>query len=333
MIKGLLHEEKAEMKASVIVPTFGQRPVYLRDALLSVQGQNFPQVEYEIIIVDNSPNGAAAKIAEEVRGTVGPAIRYVREPKVGLLYGRHAGARAAQGDVVVFIDDDIIAHPDWLRTLLKPFDHSDVACSGGKALPQWEADLPPWYAQFDPGYLSLLDLGEETLDLKYPICVWGCNMAVRKTALFETGGFNPDGTGDRKTIWLRGDGDCGLQEKITKSGLRIVYEPQAWVYHRIPSSRLTPEHFYWRFFIQGIQDSYVRVRRTGKRPLLAMRLLKHALYCILQTGRYYAASVAHRDRRVRLRAEAWAWYGRGQHQLRTAFSLALREHVLRPSYL
>ena len=322
-----------ETKASVIVPTFGERPAYLRDALRSIWEQNFPDVEYEIIVIDNSPSGAAAKIAEEFRGTAGPAIRYLRESEVGLLHARHAGARAAQGDVVVFVDDDIIAPPDWLRSLLKPFDCSDVACSGGKALPRWEAALPPWYAQFDSGYLSLLDLGDETLELKYPMCVWGCNMAVRKTALFDTGGFNPDGIGDRKRIWLRGDGECGLQEKISRSGLRVIYEPGALVYHRIPSSRLTPEHFYWRFYIQGIQDSYVRVRKMGTRPFFAMRLLRYALYCLWRAGRFYTASVVHRDRRVRLRAEAWAWYGRGQHQLRTALSLELREHVLRPSYL
>jgi|SRR5687768_10315455 len=321
------------IKASVIVPTFGERAAYLQDALLSIREQNFPAAEYEIIIVDNSPSGAAAKIAEAFAGSAGPAIRYLRESGTGLLHARHAGARAALGDVVVFVDDDIIASPDWLRTLLRAFDSSDVACAGGKAVPQWEAAIPPWYAQFDSGYLSLLDLGDETRELKYPVCVWGCNMAVRKTALFETGGFNPDGIGDRKRIWLRGDGECGLQEKIARSGLRVIYEPEALVHHRIPSSRLTPEYFYWRFFIQGILDSYVRVRQIGNRPFLTMRLLKHAAYCLVQAVRYYIASVVHGDRRVRLRAEAWAWRGRGQHQLKTALSLELRDHVLRPSYL
>lgn len=321
------------MRASVIVPTYGQRPAYLRDALLSVQAQSVPEDEYEIVVIDNGPTGEPEKIVEEVNRNGKHAIRYVREPKVGLHHARHAGARAARGDVLVYIDDDVIVHRDWLHALLNPFSSSEVACAGGKAIPQWEADLPGWYSQFDSGYLSLLDLGEETRELKYPACVWGCNMAVRKTVIYQVGGFNPDGLGERKLIWLRGDGECGLQEKIYKTGLRIVYEPQAWVYHRIPASRLTPKYFYRRFFTQGIQDSYVRVRRAGRRPLLPLRLLKHAIYCFWQSSRYYVASLTDADHQIRLRADAWAWYGRGQHQVRTAFSRKLRQHVLKTSYL
>ena len=44
-------------------------------------------------------------------------------------------------------------------------------------------------------------------------------MAVRRTVVFGVGGFNPDGLGDRRLIWIRGDGECGLQEKIYKSGI------------------------------------------------------------------------------------------------------------------
>jgi glucosyl-dolichyl phosphate glucuronosyltransferase len=325
--------EEDQVKASVIVPTFGQRPGYLLDALVSVLHQKFPRKDYEVVVVDNSPNGAALPIVEQARTQTGNEIRYVQEPQLGLLYARHAGAKAAHGDVLVFIDDDVITQPEWLGALVEAFKNPDVACTGGKALPQWEKTPPDWYDQFEPGYLSLLDLGEETLDLKYPVCVWGCNMAVRKSALFETGGFNPDGIGDRKRIWFRGDGECGLQEKITNSGLRIIYEPDAWLIHRIPASRLTPEHFYWRFFIQGIQESFVEARRIQNRRFFALRLIGGAFYSLYRAARNFVGSAVHPDHRIRSLAEAWSWYGKAQHQLRTAVSPSLRKHVLRPSYL
>ena len=321
------------VRASVVVPTSGQRPAYLRDTVTSVRHQTAAGEDYEVIVVDNGGGDAAVAIVNELVKTDGPAIRYLREPEMGLLHARHAGARAARGEIVVYVDDDILAPRGWLEAMLTPFAAPDVACAGGKATPKWEAELPDWFAQFEPGYLSLLDLGDQTCDLTFPNCVWGCNMAVRKKVIFDSGGFNPDGIGDRKRIWLRGDGECGLQEKIAQRGLRVVYEPRAWIYHRIPPSRLTPEHFYWRFFLQGIQDSYVRVRQIGDRPALSVSLLQYGIYCLWRTARSYAASIIHDDCRVRLRADAWSWYGKAQHQVRTALSPMLRKHVLRHSYL
>jgi len=321
------------MKASVIIPTYGQRPDYLRDALLSVQDQSLPSGDYDILVADNSSGGSVSSIVEEVNRNGEHLVRYVRAPAVGLHHARHAGAREATGEILVYIDDDVVVHREWLVALLQPFEDPQVACDGGKILPLWEVPPPAWYSQFNPQYLSLLDRGGETMKLRWPACVWGCNMAVRRDVLHRLGGFNPDALGDRKLIWLRGDGECGLQEKIYGVGLSIVYVPDAWVHHRIPASRLTPEHFFWRFFIQGIQDSYVRVRRLAHRPFLSSRLLLYAGYAALQAAQCHMRSLLFHNRAIRLRARAWRWYGRAQHQLRTALSPALRRHVLRDSYL
>lgn len=321
------------MKASVIVPTHGRREDFLRDALRSVQDQSLPANGYDILVVDNSPEGSASSIVAEVNQLGGRQVRYVRAPVLGLHHARHVGAREAAGDILVYIDDDVLVHPGWLATLLEPFADPQVACDGGKILPLWETLPPQWYSQFNPQYLSLLDLGAETRDLRWPAFVWGCNMAVRRDVLYRVGGFNPDGLGDRKRIWLRGDGECGLQEKIYDAGLRVVYVPGAWIYHRIPASRLTPEHFFWRFFIQGIQDSYVRTRHLAGRPFLGGALLLYGLRALVHAARYYAGSLLFSDRAVLLRARAWASYGVAQHQIRTAISPALRRHVLRRSYM
>ena len=150
---------------------------------------------------------------------------------------------------------------------------------------------PPWVAQFDIAYLSLLDFGDQTRELRFPECVWGCNMAVRREVLYSVGGFNPDGFGDRRLIWLRGDGECGLQEKISNRELRIIYEPRAWVYHRIPASRVTPQYFYRRLFDDGIMHSYIRIRKMGNCRFLTSQLLGYGIYCFLQSCQKYLRSI------------------------------------------
>jgi glycosyltransferase involved in cell wall biosynthesis len=313
---------------SIVVPTY-ERSAYLGEALLSVLGQDFPPERYEVIVVDNSPTGEAQQTVEEVSEPSLRPVSYVREPTVGLHNARHAGARAAHGDILVYIDDDVIVHDGWLTAMTMPFADPRVACVGGKVLARWEAEPPVWWTRFDPGYLSLLDLGEEQMELESRT-VHGCNMAVRRSVLYEVGGFNPDAIADRRLIWLRGDGEDGLQRRIRAAGYKVMYEPRAWLYHRIPAHRLTPQYFHWRAFIQGISDSYTAARKQPSRHRAAL----HSVGCFSRALQCCIRAVARRSNgRIRATSDAWYWYGRGQHQLRFALSRKLRGHVLQDTYL
>ena len=313
--------------ASVIIPTYG-RPTHFRDALVSLMQQDWPAEAYEIVVVDNKPSDHLARVVDEMRSGDGPAIHYVPEPKVGLHNARHAGARAAAGDVLVYVDDDIIAHPGWLRAMVEAFEDADVGMVAGRVVPQWEGPRPTWLGQFRPGYLSLLDLGSERYELKWPRTAFGCNMAVRRSAVFEVGGFNPDAIGDRKLIWFRGDGETGLTRKVYDVGYKVMYDPHAWVYHRIGASRLEPRYFCRRSFLQGISESYTDIRqRRSRRGLirLAGRGFVNAGRCFVRWLR--------RPGNKKVMADAWYWYARAKHSLRTVLSPKLYRHVLTESYL
>jgi glycosyltransferase involved in cell wall biosynthesis/SAM-dependent methyltransferase/predicted O-methyltransferase YrrM len=318
---------QSAISASVIVPTY-DRPRYLKEALVSLLQQDFPSAKYEIIAVDNQPTGEAHKIVQELEQDQKRSIRYVEEPKVGLHHARHAGAREARGEILIYVDDDVVVHPHWLSAMVATFAHPHVACVGGKTIPKWETVEPPNWLSWSPGGLSLLDLGEESKELSWPEEVYGCNMAVRRSVLYEVGGFNPDGMGDRRLIWLRGDGETGLQQKIYDAGYKVIYNPQAWLYHCIPASRLTPEYFRWRSFIHGISASYTRIRQYPSR----WRMLLHAVGCFLRVLRCYVRSIRE-PIGGSARRRGWYWYGRGQHQIRVALSPELYRHVMQDTYL
>ncbi|MCD5401861.1 glycosyltransferase [candidate division NPL-UPA2 bacterium] len=55
----------------------------------------------------------------------------------GLSETRNVGIRAAEGDIVAFIDDDAVAEPDWLENLVRPFEVPEVVAVGGRAVPLW----------------------------------------------------------------------------------------------------------------------------------------------------------------------------------------------------
>ena len=247
------------VKASILIPTYGSRIQYLRDALASLQEQDFPSAEFEIIVIDNGPFPEVLQAVNEFDSNGRHSVRYVKEAKPGLLEGRHAGAREACGEILIYIDDDVILPKEWLKYSLEPYRDPKVGGAGGKVVLQVEAQAPAWVSHFGSVCHSALDLGEATKELKWPDCVWGCNMSARKSVFYEIGGFNPDLFGNRDLWWHIGDGECGFEKKIYDAGYKIIYEPKAWLYHRIPEGRLTEKYFYQRTFTSGITDSYTMI--------------------------------------------------------------------------
>ena len=253
------------MFLSVIIPT-RNRCQWLKDTIKSVSNQSLSPDSYEIIVVDNGSIDNTKAVVNTLKKRNRAQVRYVHENRPGLHNGRHSGLKKARGEILVYVDDDIIAAPIWLEMILKTFAADDVALVGGKVLPKWEGEVPQWISLFKNeiefgwtiGYLSLLDFGNASKEIpgKY---VFGCNFSVRKDVLVDCGGFHPDGMPE-ELIQYRGDGETALAQSIQARGYKIMYEPKALVYHRVPPKRLTVEYFCRRAFNQGVSESYTEIR-------------------------------------------------------------------------
>lgn len=99
---------------SVIIPTNRGGP-YLVDAVASVRAQTVPVTE--IIVVDDGSAGDAVE-----RFTAAEQLRYLRLSGVGVSAARNAGAAAARGDWLIFLDDDDIWHPERIAAQMQALD-------------------------------------------------------------------------------------------------------------------------------------------------------------------------------------------------------------------
>jgi GT2 family glycosyltransferase len=231
-----------------------------------------PPGSFEILIVDNgSSDNSRGETESVMREMPQHCIRYLLEPEPGLLSGRHRGALESDGEILVFLDDDIEATPSYLHAILDAFREPAVQLVGGPNLPNYESEPPAWVESFwstTPyggrmcGFLSLLDLGGNTIEI-HPNYIWGLNFAIRRRALFDLGGFHPDCVPDALQHF-QGDGETGLTTKAFAQGYKAVFTPEAMVYHFISASRMTPEYFERRAYYQGVCDSYSRIRREGR---------------------------------------------------------------------
>lgn len=291
------------MTIGVIIPTY-KRPEMLLRAVRSLQEQTLP--ECEILVVDNATDPEVERMLMEFNRTAKLPARYLPEPKLGLHHARHAGARLAESEVLVFSDDDATFDPGWLQAYVKAFaKHATMAAAGGPVRPLWEAAPPQWLLQYmgDAPIFAILSLMEPYREfyLDSKGFFFGVNMAIRRNILFKVGGFNPDAFGDK---WL-GDGETGLNRKLWEQRMLIGYVPEAIVYHHIPLQRMSIEYLCHRMANEGACDIYARYHHAVPHWL---SLFKYATSIAIKNSMFWAGARVLKNRqdlfslRIQLRA-------------------------------
>jgi peptidoglycan/xylan/chitin deacetylase (PgdA/CDA1 family)/glycosyltransferase involved in cell wall biosynthesis len=221
---------------SVVIPTVG-RPRYVVELVRSLlDGDVAPD---EVIVVDNRPADPATKQALDRDLADEPRVRYLAEPVAGASQARNTGLRAARGDLVAFLDDDVVADRTWLASVHQAWDAvPGVGAVTGLILPtELEThgqQLVQAYGGFDKGCTRrIFDLGEHRLAHPlYPYLVGaygsGANAVFDRAAITALGGFDtrlgpgtPTKAGEDLDVLLR----------TVLDGRAIVYEPAALVRH------------------------------------------------------------------------------------------------------
>jgi GT2 family glycosyltransferase len=163
----------------------------------------------------------------------------VREALPGLSRARNLALTLCdETEVAAYVDDDAIVAPDWHEEMQAAWMRADprVACIGGPIRPRIQGERPAWLGRNALGVLSMLDWGEQELDLDPRThSVYGANMSVRTSVARAVGGF--DETLGAGTPLSFGEDD-DLQIKMTVAGNRISYAPGPWVWHVVPADRL-----------------------------------------------------------------------------------------------
>ncbi len=120
---------------SIIIPTY-QRPDLLDKAIRSCVNQNNSLgLNYELVVVDNSPDSSAQVLVERWINDAPIPILYVSEPRPNIALARNARLAHSQAPMVAFIDNDQEAAPDWLDQIVAAQRQFDADAVFGVVLP------------------------------------------------------------------------------------------------------------------------------------------------------------------------------------------------------
>lgn len=240
---------------SIVIGT-SNRPSYLEQCLESLLTQSIDAQECEIIIVDNSTNEETHALYREKYADI-PHIQYHRSPTASGNIARNVGVTLAKGSCVAFIDDDAVANPGWVRTIIDLFERmpENVACIGGESDIIFESPRPFWLSDELLPYLGQLSYGHHPRKLAHGEMLFGLNIAFRRTALEQSGMY--DGL-DRKPGTLLSNSEYPMQIALQQKGYERWYIPDMRVHHHASADRLQPMWMLRRLFWQGVSDAQLR---------------------------------------------------------------------------
>jgi len=224
---------------------------YLEHCLRSLGAVRYP--DWEVLVCDDGSTDDSVAIARRF------PVRVLELEHGGVSGARNAGYRAAQGDVVAYLDGDAEAEPLWLERLWRALDRVGADGVGGPNVPFPTTGWQERVVAGAPG-------------VAIPVCaadasathLAGCNMAFRRDALERLGGFDErfPGAYDDVEFCLR----------LIASGRRLVVAPTATVRHHRRDSiagYLRQQHSYGRLPIAGNASDLLprpRQRLVTRRP-------------------------------------------------------------------
>lgn len=208
------------IKVSVVIATKNEEK-HITRCLSSLFMQNYPQNQYDVIIIDAGSDDNTRLKAEKF------SVQMVVDTYGTLGHQRNVGVSRATGDYIAFIDADCLADANWLSTHVNALDRCplDVAAVTGPNLVM--NDDPPVAKTI--AYMQQTLFGSGGSPQSYPvldklasvISATNCNALYRREILLDNPYDNEFGWGE----------DAEVNFRIRKKGYRFLYNPEAVVWH------------------------------------------------------------------------------------------------------
>jgi len=227
----------------------------IRELLQSIKNQTYLPIE-TIFVVEQSK-----ELLEKVNSF---AIEYavpnfkvlLNDGEPGLSAARNVGIKESRGDIIAFVDDDVLLFPDWAEKMVNAYSNNSIIGVTGPAFPLWETESMSWFPQEFYWIISCTAWDTETR-VKEVRNAWGMNMSFKREA-FEKAGFFKNDFGLRNSARKRWfdppsedvDFSIRVRSQLKKT---IFFDPTVRVQHRAYKYRIKSKFIIQRSFSVGYQ--------------------------------------------------------------------------------
>ncbi|CAN5723910.1 hypothetical protein BH11PLA1_BH11PLA1_21710 [soil metagenome] len=200
----------------------------------------------ELLVIDNNSTDGTAALVDGFAGAQAAGdlpVRRVVETRQGLAQARRRLFTEARGDLVAFLDDDVIPDAAWAEATLAAFErHPNAGAVGGRVRLAFRTG-PTALAHRFRSFLAEQELGAGELLITDPTkALVGAALCLRRDAVVKSGWLERQSMADRQGETLSSGGDNELCVRIRRAGFETWYAPGALVDHIIPAQRQTGDY-------------------------------------------------------------------------------------------
>ena len=224
---------------SIITPSYN-RVDELKYLYNSLQEQSVDLKLFEFIVSDDGSTDSTSETVKHWQTESNFPIKFITQENQGPGAARNHGLENSEGELILFIDSDCEAHPDWIQTIYEEYlNDSFDACGGPDGA---KDDFTTLQKAIDFAMTSFITTGgmrghsEKMMAKFFPRTH---NMGIKRSVYEKVGGF----------VDLRHGQDIELSNRIRKSGARIKFLINAVVYHR---RRTSIKQFFKQVFNWGV---------------------------------------------------------------------------------
>ncbi|WP_136602536.1 glucosyl-dolichyl phosphate glucuronosyltransferase [Salinigranum halophilum] len=235
------------MNVSVVICTYSIDMFdHLVDAVNSVLAGTYE--DREVVVVVDGDGSLFERIRDRYESH-DDVVLHCNDKNLGLSASRNVGVELASGDVVAFLDDDAVAHPEWIERLVSLYRRHDAVAAGGRMTGRWVAGKPAFLPEEFYWLVGVTHRGFPTEECEVRN-TFGSNISFKREVFEELGGFEPN-LGRFGEKYLQGEETEFAARVRQHYGEGVWYDPDAVVEHKVFDYRTKPGWLVKRAFWQG----------------------------------------------------------------------------------